>query len=153
MNAHHVDFYFVPSADPHKNEYVPACFERRAWISGFTGSAGDVVVGKKQAYLWTDPRYFLQAEQQLDPTQYQLMKLGQGETPPIDQWLTTQPAGTVFATDPKVMSIAQAQKITAALASIHGKLLSIDDNWIDQLWKDRPSLPCTPIRIHSEKYA
>ena len=78
MAKNHLDFYFVPARDAHNNEYVPLCWQRRAWISGFDGSAGDVLVGHEQAYLWTDSRYFLQAEQQLDPADYQLMKQAQG---------------------------------------------------------------------------
>lgn len=153
MNAHQADFYFVPSTDPHRNEYLPARYERRAFISGFDGSAGDVVVGKNNAYLWTDPRYFLQAEQQLDRSHYQLMKMGQGETPAIDRWLTTQGKGVVFATDPKVISITQAQKISAALAEVNGKLITIDENLVDQVWSDRPALALSPIRLQPEKYA
>jgi Xaa-Pro aminopeptidase len=153
MNAHHADFYFVPSTDPHRNEYMPPCYERRVFICGFDGSAGDVIVGKNQAYLWTDPRYFLQAEQQLDLSHYQIMKIGQGETPPIDRWLTTQSDGVVFATDPKVISINQAQKISAALTEVNGKLVTTDENLVDQVWHDRPKLVLSPIRIQPEKYA
>lgn len=76
-----IDYYYVPSADAHRNEYVPDCWQRRAWISGFTGSAGDALVGKTDGYLWTDGRYFLQAEQQLDPDCFQLMKQQQGSAP------------------------------------------------------------------------
>jgi Xaa-Pro aminopeptidase len=63
-----IDYYLIPSSDPHQNEYVPTCWQRRRWISGFTGSAGDVIVGLDQAFLWTDARYFIQARQQLDPS-------------------------------------------------------------------------------------
>ena len=78
MRSHGIDFYYVPSSDAHQNEYLPECWQRRPWISGFTGSAGDVLVGLNQAYLWTDGRYFLQAETELDPNTYQLMKRQQG---------------------------------------------------------------------------
>lgn len=153
MAAHKADYYFVPSTDPHRNEYLPECFNRRSWISGFTGSAGDILVGKDNAYLWTDPRYFLQAEQELDPALFQLMKMGQGETPAIDQWLKSQGKKIIFATDPKVMSIGQAQKISAALAENQGKLLPIEENLIDAIWEDRPAMPQAPVRLQPEKYA
>lgn len=153
MHEIKADYYFVPATDPHRNEYLPECFERRAWITGFTGSAGDAVIGKNDAYLWTDPRYFLQAEQQLDPALYQLMKQGQGETPAIDRWLSNQKKPLVFAVDPKIISINQAARIETALQEHGGKLLSVENNLIDQLWKDRPSMPHTPIRIHGEQFA
>ncbi|WP_304985890.1 aminopeptidase P family N-terminal domain-containing protein [Coxiella-like endosymbiont] len=146
-------YYYIPATDPHKNEYLPPCWQRRAWISGFTGSAGDVIVGMDNAFLWTDPRYFLQAEQQLDSTLFELMKMGQGETPVIDQWLREQKGAIIFATDPQVISIHQVEKIEKALLPQKGKLLLVDNNLVDQLWKDRPALPNYPIRLHPEQYA
>ena len=147
------DYYYVPAADPHNNEYVPHCWQRRAWISDFTGSAGDVVIGIHDASLWTDPRYFLQAEQQLDNSLYQLMKMGQGEMTAIDQWLLQQNRPLIFATDPRLISIRQAEKIEQALQKNGGKLMSVEDNLIDQIWKDRPSLPKTPICLQPQSYA
>lgn len=153
MDKYKADFYFVPSTDPHRNEYLPPHFQRRPWICGFDGSAGDVVVGKNKAYLWTDPRYFLQAEQQLDSNCYQLMKIGQGETPPISQWIAAQGKGTVFASDPKVINVALAEKIASALETVGGKFVPIEENLVDQLWQDRPALDHSPVRIQDEKYA
>lgn len=147
------DYYYVPSSDVHKNEYVPSCWKRRAWISGFTGSAGDVVVGMEKAFLWADSRYFLQAEQQLDSYLYQLIKTEQNEILSIAQWLLQQKKDIVFATDPHVISLQQAEKIQQALEKCHGKLLTLNDNLIDYIWKDRPSLPKTPIRLQSLQYA
>ena len=74
MREMNIDIYIIPSIDAHNSEYVPACWERRAWISNFNGSAGEVIVTLDHAYLWTDGRYFLQAEQQLNPACFQLMK-------------------------------------------------------------------------------
>ncbi|HHE55816.1 MAG TPA: aminopeptidase P family protein, partial [Caldithrix abyssi] len=68
MQKQKIDAYVIPSTDPHGSEYVPALWQRRAWISGFDGSAGDVIVTMEKAGLWTDSRYFLQAEQQLAGT-------------------------------------------------------------------------------------
>lgn len=147
------DYYYVPAADPHKNEYVPPCWQRRAWISGFTGSAGDVVIGIHEAFLWTDPRYFLQAEQQLDNSLYQLMKIGQGETPAIDQWLLQQNRPLIFATDPRLISMQQTERIEQALQKNGGNLIAVEDNLIDQIWKERPSLPKTPISLQPQPHA
>ncbi|WP_423063091.1 aminopeptidase P family protein [Candidiatus Paracoxiella cheracis] len=153
MNDNGVDYYYVPSADEHKNEYLPAYTKRRAWISNFTGTAGDVLIGKNTAYLWTDARYFLQAEQQLDSSLYELMKMTQGETPSIDQWLASQGDNIVCGVDPNVISIAQAHKIQNTLSHHGGKLLSIDKNLIDAIWTDRPASPHKPLRIQDVKYA
>ena len=76
MQQHKIDIYLVPSIDAHNSEYVPECWQRRPWISNFDGSAGEVIVTLDHAYLWTDGRYFLQAEQQLDSNYYTMMKQG-----------------------------------------------------------------------------
>ena len=148
-----VDYYYIPSTDPHNNEYPPPCWQRRAWISGFTGSAGDVIVGINTAFLWTDYRYFLQAEQQLDSTLFELIKIGQNETPAIDQWLREQKRPILFATDPQVISVRQAEKIEQALLPEGGKLLSLENNLVDQLWKGRPAFPNYPIQLYPKRYA
>lgn len=153
MKKQGVDFYYVPSGDAHRSEYVPACWQRRPWISGFTGSAGDVLIGKEKAYLWTDPRYFLQAHNELDPALFELMKQGQGETPPVDQWLSQQGDKLTVAVDPKLMSLSQVLSIQSALEKKEGKLIAIEDNLIDLIWTDRPRRPRTPITIQDEKYA
>src|SRR5512140_2312849 len=86
MAAHRVQGYLIPSTDAHQSEYVPTFWHRREWISGFTGSAGDVVVAPQKAALWTDGRYFLQAEAQLSGSGIALMKLGMPGTPTIAAW-------------------------------------------------------------------
>src|SRR3990167_3184710 len=87
MSDKNVDFYYVPTRDDHNNEYVPPCWQRREWLTDFTGSYGEALVGLEKAYLWTDPRYFLQAEQELDPKEFQLMKQLQGVSAPVSTWL------------------------------------------------------------------
>ncbi|MBD3336802.1 MAG: aminopeptidase P family protein, partial [Candidatus Eisenbacteria bacterium] len=77
MKQHEVAAYLVPSTDPHMNEYVPDCWQRRRWLSGFTGSAGDVLVTSREAGLWTDGRYFLQAEEELKGSGIRLFRSGQ----------------------------------------------------------------------------
>ena len=90
LRALKLDAYFVPNADPHQSEYAPDCFERRAWLSGFTGSAGDVLVGRKAAWLWTDGRYFLQAAQQLEGSGIDLMRQGVPGVPTVEQLFATR---------------------------------------------------------------
>jgi Xaa-Pro aminopeptidase len=152
MQDYHLDFYFVPARDAHNNEYVPLCWQRRAWISGFNGSAGDALIGRDEAYLWTDSRYFLQAEQQLDPTHYQLMKQMQG-SPPLDQWFIQHARGKTCGVDPRLLSISQAQQWQAALASVSGCLKPLPDNLIDQIWTNQPAAPNQPIYQYPLQYA
>lgn len=153
MAQHQVDFYLVPSADAHNNEYVPECWARRSWISGFNGSAGEVLIGTNDAYLWTDPRYFLQAEQQLDPKQFTLMKQQQGMAPPIATWLAKNAAGKRVGVDPRLLSIGQAKHWQYVLQETGGELVSINDNLIDLIWHDQPSLTSKPITLWDEQYA
>lgn len=95
-----VHAYIIPSEDPHMSEYAPSCDERRHFISGFTGSAGTAVVTTDAAALWTDGRYFLQAEQQLGPG-WTLMRSGTPKCPEIQEWLaTTLPQGARVGIDP-----------------------------------------------------
>ncbi|QHG92401.1 aminopeptidase P family protein [Coxiella endosymbiont of Amblyomma sculptum] len=149
-----IDYYYIPSTDPHANENVPYCWQRRAWISGFTGSSGDVIVGMENAFLWTDSRYFLQSKQQLNNAFFKLMKVNQCQKPAIDQWLLCgEKRSIVFAADPKTISIRQAEKIEEVLFSNGGKLLFLDNNLVDQLWKDQPVPPNFPLRLYPTKYA
>ncbi len=152
MSKNGADFYLVPSSDPHKNEYVPECWQRRQWISDFSGSAGDVLIGQEQAYLWTDSRYFLQAHNQLDANYFELKKQLPSE-PTIDQWIAQQAQGTTLAVDPQLISIKQTEKLLNALELIDGELLPIDSNLIDEIWLDQPNLPSSPIRLQTLNYA
>lgn len=152
MVKNNLDFYFVPGRDAHNNEYVPTCWQRRAWISDFNGSAGDVLIGLDNAYLWTDSRYFLQAEQQLDSASYTLVKQLQG-TPPLHQWFLSNAKNKVCGVDPRLLSIAEVQQWQEALESVHGKLQPVENNLIDQLWKNQPPMPNNPIYTYPLKYA
>ncbi len=152
MAEHHLDFYFAPARDANNNEYVPKCWQRRAWISGFDGSAGDALIGCDQAYLWTDPRYFLQADQQLDPAHFQLMKQAQG-APPLHLWFLKQGINKVCGADPQLISIHQAHQWKKSLESVDGQLQAIEANLIDQIWQDQPPIPENPIVQYPLKYA
>lgn len=153
IQAAQLDYYFVPSSDAHQNEYVPPCWQRRVWVSGFTGSAGDALVGREQAYLWTDGRYFLQADQELDAAHYQLMKQMQGVAAPIHEWLATTAKGARLGVDPRVLTVAQQQRFEQALVASGGELVAVEDNWIDALWAEQAALPQAPIHLVPEKYS
>jgi Xaa-Pro aminopeptidase len=148
-----IDAYIVPSTDSHQNEYLPPMWERRRWMSGFSGSAGDLVVTRKAAGLWTDSRYFLQAEQELKDSGIQLFKIGLPDTPTIQVWLKNKlKAGDKVGIDPQVISYSEAYKLQNEFASWKIKLQTIDQNLVDQIWKDQPEFPTNPIKPHPLKF-
>ena len=141
-----MDAYYVPSTDPHQSEYVPDCWQRRRWLSGFTGSAGDLVVTRTSAGLWTDGRYFLQAAEELRGTTIKLFKMGNPGVPTVPQWLAQNvKAGQVFGADPRVLSPAVHDELAAAVASAGGKVKLADSNLVDALWADRPAPSDAPL--------
>lgn len=152
MQTHQLDFYFVPSADAHNNEYLPDAWQRRAWVSNFDGSAGDALVGCDNAYLWTDARYFLQAEEQLDSAHYTLMKQIQGASP-IDAWLKENAPGKTIGVDPKVISIATKNRWLNTFDGANTTLNPVAMNLVDEVWEDAPTLSSTPVRIQDIAYA
>lgn len=154
MRAKGLSAYIVPSTDPHLSEYLPACWERRAFVSGFTGSAGDVVVTLDDAGLWTDGRYFLQAEQQLVGSGITLFKQGVPGVPTIEEYFArTLQAGQKVGADPQVLSVARAAQLERAVADAGAKLVLVPQNLVDRVWKDRPALPRTPLVVHPKKFA
>lgn len=146
-----LDYYFIPSSDPHQNEYVPLHWQRRQWISGFTGSAGDVLVGREQAYLWTDGRYTLQAAQQLDSDCFTLMV--QGDSTPIDQWLAALGRPVVVGVDPQVISIDFANRLDSVLLKHGGQLKPIANNLVDAIRDDLADSAQAPVRLQAVAYA
>ncbi|MDP1573920.1 MAG: aminopeptidase P family protein [Coxiellaceae bacterium] len=152
MSQFGVDFYFVPTRDDHNNEYVPAHWQRREWLTDFTGSYGEALVGFENAYLWTDPRYFLQAEKELDTSAFQLMKQLQGVSAPVSAWLADNAMNTTVGVDPRVMSIAQERQWSQVLSRINGVLKPISENWIDAIWENPPALVHKPIHTVDTQY-
>jgi Xaa-Pro aminopeptidase len=150
----------VPSGDAHLGEYVHPCYERRAFISGFTGSAGTVLVTREEALLWTDGRYFLQAEKELSD-EWTLMRMNQEAVPTLEDWLSANlPEGGLLGIDPYVHSIADAEKLQAAVRKVEGAALqSLPSNLVDSVWAHykeegavgeaaaRPPLPSGAARV------
>lgn len=130
MHEHGVDYYLVPSIDAHNSEYVPTCWERRTWISNFTGSAGEALIGLKDAYLSTDGRYFLQANQELDSNHYSLIKQ-LGFVSEVEVFLQKNAENKVLGVDPKVIGVGRFARLEQLMGSIGGKLVAIDSNLID----------------------
>lgn len=152
MQKEGLDYYYVPARDQHNNEYVPDCWQRRAWISAFTGSAGDVLVGLDQAYLWTDARYFLQAEHELDLSLFQIMRQQQGMAAPIHVWLADNAHNKTIGVDPSVISIGATQKWQAALQQAGGTFKAVSSNLVDSIWDNRPVFEAKPVSLLGDEY-
>lgn len=150
-----IDAYIVPSQDAHQSEFIAECYMRRTYISGFTGSAGTAVITKDKAALWTDGRYFLQAEKQLNSC-WILMRAGNPGVPTTSEWLNDvlAPGGRV-GIDPFLFSSDAAEELKQAIATRNHELVYLHDlNLVDEVWgESRPKPPKKPIRIHDLKYA
>lgn len=148
-----IDAFIIPSTDPHLSEYVAPYWKSREWISGFTGSAGTAVITSDKAGLWTDSRYFLQAEQQLEGSGIDLYKEMLPETPSILDFLRENlTANSVVGIDGKVFSTTQAIALQEDLAKNDITIKSIADP-MNEIWTDRPPMPEAPAFIHEMKYA
>lgn len=153
MQQHAVAACIVPSADPHLSEYLPEHWQARAWLSGFTGSAGTLVVTAQHAGLWTDSRYFSQAERQLEATGFTLMKLRVPHTPEHLQWLAEQVhSGDTVAVAGDSVPLA-AQRQMENLLGEAGARLRTDLDLPGEVWTSRPALPHAPITEHALAYA
>lgn len=145
--------FIIPGTDPHLSEYVAPHWQSREWISGFTGSAGTVVVTLEKAGLWTDSRYFIQASEQLEGTGIELFREMLPETPSIPAFLCGElPAGSSVGMDGRMFSTTAAENLKKELAR-KGIQLTTDFDPIPEIRKDRPPLPQTPPYIYKEKYA
>ena len=117
MKAEGMDMYLVPTADFHQSEYVGDYFKARAWLSGFTGSAGTLVVTQDQACLWTDGRYFIQAAKQLEDTGVSLMKMGEEGVPTVDEFIRENlPPKGCLGCDGRTISVAEGKEYEKLLA-------------------------------------
>lgn len=143
----------IPQTDPHQSEYLADHWQVRRWLSGFTGSAGSLVVTATDALLWTDSRYFLQAAEQLDGTGIKLMKDGLPDTPSITGHLThALVKGSTVGIDGALFSVSDTANLRATLEK-RGLRLVTTFAPIDGIWADRPPLPDAPVFIHDVKFA
>lgn len=143
----------VPRTDPHLSEYISDHWHTVRFLTGFTGSAGTLVVTEKGAYLWVDSRYFLQGESQTAGTGIVIMKDGLPETPSINAFLTENLSeGDTVGLNGLLMSVNDTAVLRSALAK-RGIKLDVNFDPIDRVWADRPALPSDPAFIHDEKYA
>uniref|UniRef100_A0A6I8P7Q9 Xaa-Pro aminopeptidase 1 n=1 Tax=Ornithorhynchus anatinus TaxID=9258 RepID=A0A6I8P7Q9_ORNAN len=140
-----IQAYIVPSGDAHQSEYIAPCDCRRAFVSGFDGSAGTAIITEQHAAMWTDGRYFLQAAKQMD-NNWTLMKLGLKDTPTQEDWLVSVlPEGSKVGVDPLIIPADQWKKMSRVLRSAGHYLIPVEDNLIDKIWVNRPVRPCKPL--------
>ena len=152
MREHKIDVYLIPSADYHQSEYVGTHFKTREFITGFTGSAGTAVITADSAGLWTDGRYFIQAEKDLSQSDVTLYRMGEPDVPTIETYLeiTLPPNGTL-GFDGRVMSMEEGLAYQEKFAH---KNVRMEDRYdlIDSIWEDRPSMSEHPIFLLGENY-
>lgn len=156
MKREHLSAFIFPSTDAHQSEYVADHWRGREWISGFNGSAGTAVVTMKSAALWTDSRYFLAAEEQLEGTEYQLMRLKMEGTPTIAEWLGKElqdVQSPEVGLDGMVNSYNYVTDLIYSLRKLGGITLRTNLDPLEQIWENRPSLPANPVEIQPLEYA
>ena len=153
MQEKHIDIYIVPTADFHQSEYVGEHFKARAYITGFTGSAGTAVITLHDAKLWTDGRYFLQAAKQLEGTGVTLMKMFEPGVPTIEEYLEAElKPGQTLSFDGRVVSVGEGDEY-ASIAKKNGAKIDYQEDLIDAIWTDRPPLSEEPVWFLEEKYS
>ncbi|NML60407.1 aminopeptidase P family protein [Massilia sp. RP-1-19] len=153
MQRHRIDACVVPSADPHLSEYLPGHWKGREWLSGFTGSVGTFIATSSFAGVWTDGRYWTQAETELAGSGVELMKIPSGASLLHIEWLAANMApGQTVAVDARVLGLSTARLLSDAL-SARGILLRTDIDLLDEVWSERPGLPTDPVFEHAAPFA
>lgn len=153
MQKHKIDAVIIPSSDAHQSEYIADYWAVRAWLSGFTGSSGTLIVLSEYAALWTDPRYFIQAENELTGTGITLHKQTIPHAPEHIPWLSKQlSAGQCVGLDCRLFSMSQMSYLTSQLTA---QQISLSNNYdpFNKLWQDRPSLPKSSVFEHEAVYS
>lgn len=153
MKEHKMNYYMITSADCHGSEYVHEHFRARAYFSGFTGSNGTLLVGEESAALWTDGRYFLQAEEQLAGTGIELMRMEEKGVPKIEEYLREKlQKGDVLGFDGNCVSAGQGEKLEKVCRE-QDAAIAYKKDLADIAWVNRPALPAGPVWELSEEYA
>ncbi len=153
MEQADITWYLVPTSDFHGSEYVDGFFKVRRWLTGFTGSAGTALVGPGGAWLWTDGRYFVQAEAQLEGSGVTLMKIREPGVPTIEEFLAEHlKEGDVLGFDGRVVSCREAEKLKAVTDEA-GAVMAVAQDLAEEVWKDRPALSRGAARLMPEELA
>lgn len=152
MKERGIDYYIIPSADYHQSEYVGDYFKGREWISGFTGSAGTVVVTQNEVGLWTDGRYFIQAEKQLQGSGITLFKMGEEGVPTFIQYIVNNiQSGETLGFDGKVLATNTVLDFEVKLKDKKVNF-NFEFDLVGEIWRDRPSLPASQVFVLEEKF-
>ncbi len=153
MEKRGIDIYVVPTADFHESEYVGEYFKARAYMTGFTGSAGIAVITLKEAGLWTDGRYFVQAERQLQGSGVTLFRMAEEGVPTVEEYIAGQlPEGGCLGFDGRVVNSNWGQKLATIVEEKKGSL-AVEEDLVGLIWSDRPALAKTSPFILEEKYS
>jgi len=149
MQGHHYDAFLVETADEHQSEYVGDYYKVRAYLSNFTGSAGTLLVTLNQAYLWTDGRYFIQAENELKDSGITLMRMGQKGVETLEEVLGNLASDMMLGLDMRMVSV---EWLSHFKASFPKALVMHDPKAFDELWLNRPKRSCTPVWDYDVQY-
>lgn len=153
MKREGINVYMVPNFDPHLSEYPPERWNTRKWVTGFTGSAGCAVISLNDAALWSDSRYFIQAEKELEGTDYRFFKDGLPDSISVMEWVCEHAGNNgVVAADDTAFSFNEGVKMKE-LFSKRGIKSKFNFNPIDELWEDRPSIPESKVMVYQTEYA
>lgn len=153
MRVKGIDIYYIPTADFHESEYVIDYFKERAYMTGFTGSAGAAVVTMTEAGLWTDGRYFIQAAKQIRGTGFELYRMGNEGVPTVQEFMQAKlPEGGCIGFDGRVVNAKDGEAFRAIAIGRKGRLETGED-LVDQIWSDRPALASGPASYLDERYA
>jgi len=153
MEREGLDAYIISGTDPHNSEYLPEAWQQRKWVSGFTGSYGTVVITRDEAGLWTDTRYFIQAEKELNGSGIRLHKLRIPEAVDYPDWLADiLPAGSQVGFDSFCMPVCEVRRLNNILSGKQIQLTAKTD-LLGEIWLDRPALPLSPVMILDKQYA
>lgn len=152
LNRNNIDYYIVYTSDPHMSEYVSDADKYREYLSGFSGSAGTLVVSKKEALLWTDGRYFVQAKKQLAGSDIQLMKSGEAGVPTLSQYIAQNvKSNMTVATDGAYISEYEAESLLKAAPE--GAIFDFKNYGYEMLWQEKPQRVFNPVREVNTKYS
>lgn len=152
MDREGLDAYIVSGIDPHNSEYLPEAWQQRKWISGFTGSYGTVVVTQEEAGLWTDTRYFIQAEKELQGSGICMHKLRVAEAVDYPEWLNdTLASGSKVGIDSFCMTVGDIERLNRVFASKQIRVVEKTD-LLGEIWLDRPALPDAPVFLLDAEY-
>lgn len=150
MKKHGVNALVIPSSDPHMSEYLPEHWKQRKYFSGFTGSAGTLVVTEDESGLWTDGRYFVQADRQLAGSEIKLFRMAVKGVPTIPEYLASKLENKVLGIDGSVTALSQYKTFEKALSKVNATIKSVP--CISECWEDRPAIPETEVYLHEIQY-